>query len=178
MEIRQLENNKAALTNDGRLSILFIGVGSAFAARNFQTNLLIVKGTDHLQVDSGTKCSMALRQIGLSVPEIKNIHVTHSHADHVGGMESRSYRNTSAPTSEGLYHFEYEDMLLNHSLRAAADIAKRTAGSSCHSRTFSSPSPVNSTVTPATHTNSSRLDQRKNMRRAHPEDSVSWQDSV
>lgn len=76
------------LTNDGRLSLFFIGTGSAFSKKYFQTNFLIVKGDDHLLVDCGTLCTYALEKIyNTSIISINNIFVTHPHADHIGSLE-------------------------------------------------------------------------------------------
>lgn len=87
MRIETLENRKLSLTNKGALELFFIGTGSAFTKRQYQTNLLIVKGKDHLLVDCGTKCPQALAELGLPVTQIDNFLITHSHADHIGGLE-------------------------------------------------------------------------------------------
>jgi hypothetical protein len=87
MKIETLEKRKLALTNSGSLELFFIGVGSAFTKRNYQTNLLIVKGDDHLLVDCGTKCSQAFYDLGVPITEVRNFLITHSHADHIGGLE-------------------------------------------------------------------------------------------
>jgi len=76
-----------SLTNDGRLTLFFLGVGSAFSKRLFQTNLLIVKGDDHLLVDCGTRGPMALNRLGIPITSIRHFLITHSHADHIGGLE-------------------------------------------------------------------------------------------
>ncbi len=77
----------ATLVNDGELSLTFIGAGSAFSKKYYQNNLLIVKGQDHLLVDCGTRTPEALAALGLSVTNIKNYLITHTHADHIGGLE-------------------------------------------------------------------------------------------
>jgi hypothetical protein len=87
MEIRELEGGKLSLTNNGELQCVFIGTGSAFTKKQFQTNLLIIKGNDHLLIDCGTKCSQAMFEMGLNVSAIGNLLITHSHADHIGGLE-------------------------------------------------------------------------------------------
>ena len=76
-----------SLTNDGALELFFLGVGSAFSKRQNQTNLLVVKGEEHLMIDFGTKAPQALHELGLRSTDIGTFLITHSHADHVGGLE-------------------------------------------------------------------------------------------
>ncbi len=81
-------NGKLSLKNDGKLEIVFIGVGSAFAKTLYQTNFLIIKGDHHIMVDFGTTGPQALRETtGLDPTDIEVIFPTHSHSDHVGGIE-------------------------------------------------------------------------------------------
>lgn len=76
------------LTNDGRLSLFFLGTGSAFSKKYYQTNFLIVKGADHVLVDCGTLCAYALEKVyNTPTSAIRNIFVTHPHADHIGSLE-------------------------------------------------------------------------------------------
>lgn len=75
------------LENQGHLSLQFIGTGSAFSKKFHQNNLLVVKGPDHVLIDCGTRTPEALSKLGLSVLAIKNYLITHSHADHIGGLE-------------------------------------------------------------------------------------------
>jgi ribonuclease BN (tRNA processing enzyme) len=75
------------LTNRGDLALTFIGSGGAFSKKFFQNNLLVVKGNSHLLVDCGTRAPEALEFLGLSVDQIRNYLVTHTHADHIGGLE-------------------------------------------------------------------------------------------
>ncbi len=87
MRIETLDNRKLTLDNDGRLELFFIGVGSAFSKKLFQTNLLLIKGNDHLLIDCGTKCTQALHELEMPATNLKHFLITHSHADHIGGLE-------------------------------------------------------------------------------------------
>jgi ribonuclease BN (tRNA processing enzyme) len=103
---------KIALTNDGPLAITFLGVGAAFATEAFQSNMLLVKGRTHLMVDLGTKASLALRQAGLSVLDIEHLLATHSHADHIGGIEEWFLKSRYlAPRSRNCEIGEYRPTL-------------------------------------------------------------------
>ncbi len=76
------------LTNEGHLSLFFIGTGNAFTKTSFQTNLLIIKGDQHILVDCGTLCSYAYENLyNGKITDIKNLLLTHPHADHIGGVE-------------------------------------------------------------------------------------------
>ena len=75
------------LTNEGCLEVFFVGVGAAFSLESFQSNIILVKGENHVAIDLGTRASIGLQQAGISVVDIKNLLVTHSHADHIGGVE-------------------------------------------------------------------------------------------
>ena len=120
MRVEELGNKKLTLTNDGELSVFFVGAGSAFTKAMKQTNILIIKGKDHLMVDCGTKTPQALWNYGLSVSQLDHFFITHSHADHIGGLEevmlmNRYMMNQKRPN---IYITGYFKRLLwNHSLR-------------------------------------------------------------
>jgi ribonuclease BN (tRNA processing enzyme) len=80
-------NDSIQLTNDGDLCFFFIGTGSAFSKKNYQTNLIIIKGNDHILVDCGTLCPLAFSGYNTGIEKIKTFLITHSHADHIGGLE-------------------------------------------------------------------------------------------
>ncbi len=75
------------LASDGSLQLFFVGAGSAFSKKNYQTNLLVLKGDTHLLIDCGTRTPEALALLGIPVTKIENFLITHSHADHIGGLE-------------------------------------------------------------------------------------------
>ncbi len=79
--------NPFSLRNDGRLELTFIGAGGAFSKKYHQNNLLVVKGEDHILVDCGTRAPESLASRGLTVGAVTNYLITHSHADHIGGLE-------------------------------------------------------------------------------------------
>ena len=64
------------LCNDGILTLTFLGCGSAFAKTLDQTNLLIVKGSDHLLIDVGSTTPKVLHKHGVSVSEIDHFLIT------------------------------------------------------------------------------------------------------
>ncbi len=126
------------LANDGQLWLYFLGCGSAFSQRHFQTNLLIVKGDDHLLVDCGTTCSRALRQAGLAITDIRNVIITHSHADHVGGLEEMILMNRylTGHKPRIIITPEYERILWNRTLRGGAEMNEVRNGRGLRFRDF------------------------------------------
>ena len=124
LNIRELhDNEKLNLKNNGKLALFFIGVGSAFNKTNFQTNLLIIKGEEHLLIDCGTLCSLILMDYKFSIMEIKNYLITHSHADHIGGLEEAllcsRYITKTKPNI--IITEEYEKILWNNSLKGGIE---------------------------------------------------------
>jgi ribonuclease BN (tRNA processing enzyme) len=132
MKIRKLRKNKnLSLKNNGTLSIFWIGVGSAFSKRHFQTNCLIIKGDDHLMVDCGTKTPQALYELGLGVTDIHNFLITHSHADHIGGLEEVMLVNRYVARSKPsiIINKTYQNLLWDMSLRGGSAFNEEQEGS-------------------------------------------------
>jgi ribonuclease BN (tRNA processing enzyme) len=119
------------LSNDGELSLFWLGVGSAFSKLHYQTNLLIIKGDDHLLVDCGTKAPQALYELGLKPTDVRNFLITHSHADHIGGLEEimllNRYVLREKPTI--LINPTYQHLLWDLSLRGGAAYNEENSGS-------------------------------------------------
>lgn len=130
MKIRSFDEKKLTLTNDGALELFFVGVGSAFTKRNYQTNLLIIKGQDHVLIDCGTKCTQALYELGLSITDIRYFLITHSHADHIGGLEEASLltRYSSKPKPTMVINETYQHILWDMSLRGGCAFSEEKAG--------------------------------------------------
>jgi len=101
------------------LTFTFLGVGSAFAKRNYQSNVLLEaweKGPDEqeapddtLLIDYGSTGPLGLyelmRQPGfaylnnngrINYPAIRRVFITHQHADHIGGLEEMALMNVYA----------------------------------------------------------------------------------
>lgn len=138
MKIVTLEHKQLSLVNDGQLELFFIGTGSAFTKRQYQTNLLIVKGKDHLLVDCGTKCPQALSELGLPVTEIRNFLITHSHADHIGGLEEVSLmgRYFTKIKPNMVITETYQHILWDMSMRGGCEYNEDDAGDVLHFKDF------------------------------------------
>lgn len=119
---RKHTGKKLHLTNRGNTSLFFLGTGSAFTKVLNQNNLLIIKGRDHILIDCGNKCSQALYQLGIEVPDITNYLITHSHADHVGGLEEvmMQGRYIARKKPNMVITAEYEKILWEQSLMGGA----------------------------------------------------------
>lgn len=130
MQVVSLTDKPLSLSNDGSLELFFLGVGSAFTKRNYQTNLLIIKGDDHLLIDCGTKCPQSFFELGVPVTEVRNILVTHSHADHIGGLEEVAllgrYMTKRKPNI--VINETYQHILWDMSLRGGSAFNEEDAG--------------------------------------------------
>ncbi len=130
MVCRRLKKKPLALTNDGKLCLFFLGVGSAFSKTHYQTNLLIVKGDDHLMIDCGTKAPQALFDLGLSVTAVGNWFITHSHADHIGGLEEvmLTGRYVARKKPKIVINPTYQNLLWDMSLRGGSAYNEENSG--------------------------------------------------
>lgn len=98
------------------LTLTFLGVGSAFAKRNLHSNALVeawetgpdqqAVPNDTLLIDFGGTGPLALYQLmqrpgfeylnrdgNVNYPAIHRVFVTHTHADHIGGLEEMGLMN-------------------------------------------------------------------------------------
>ncbi|MHC5038702.1 MAG: MBL fold metallo-hydrolase, partial [Planctomycetota bacterium] len=103
--------------------------GSAFAKTRFQTNFLIIKGEDHIMVDFGMTGPRALAvEARLEPMDIGVILPTHSHADHVGGIECLALLNRyvgqrilGKPKLRMIINEEYQRILWEQTLRGGLE---------------------------------------------------------
>lgn len=117
-------NNSIELKNDGQLSLFFLGSGSAFTKKNFQNNLIIIKGNDHVLIDCGTLCPFAFSTFNSKITDIENILITHSHADHIGGLEEVALMNmyVTKRRPKMIITNEYKKILWNNSLKGGLSV--------------------------------------------------------
>jgi ribonuclease BN (tRNA processing enzyme) len=134
-ELRMLETSESPpniplVRDDNALSITFIGAGNAFTKKYFQNNALIVKGKDHVLVDCGSRTPEALALLGLSVTKVRNYLITHSHADHVGGLEEVMLMNRYMARQKAtmIAPAKYRRYLWRHSLKGGAAYNERKDG--------------------------------------------------
>ncbi|MBU1075752.1 MAG: MBL fold metallo-hydrolase [Spirochaetes bacterium] len=130
LKIQNLKNKKLELVNKGDLSLLFIGVGSAFSKISNQTNFILIKGDDHVVIDCGTKTPQALYSMGIPVMNIENWIITHSHADHIGGLEEVILMNrfVKGVKTKLVVTEEYAKILWDYSLKGGSSFNVRTKG--------------------------------------------------
>lgn len=117
------------LHNNGDLEIAFLGSGTAFGKELYNTNFIIIKGNTHLLVDFGMTGPIALRNsLGLDISEIENVLITHSHADHIGGLEFLALYNRyvvqkdkNKPRLKIIISENYQKILWDMSLRGGLE---------------------------------------------------------
>lgn len=134
MRIQKWSGNKLSLKNDGDLALFFVGAGSAFTKRQCHNNVFIIKGDDHLLIDCSGKCSQTLYQLGLPITDVQNFLITHSHSDHIGGLEEVCLMNKyiARKTPNIVITEAYENILWNMSLRGGCAYNEEIPGNELH----------------------------------------------
>lgn len=181
MEVLPVKS-KLSLSNNGELSIFFIGTGSAFSKTMYQNNILIIKGNDHLLIDCGSTCFRSLHEVGVFAGDIRNVFITHSHADHIGGLEELmmtgryiTKRNPNLIISE-----EYEPFLWNESLKGGSAYSEIVENRVLRFRDFvdiQRPSLVNPEFREMLEANVDHINIKMIRTKHHPDNAKSWKDS-
>ncbi|KGE73824.1 hypothetical protein DC28_01000 [Spirochaeta lutea] len=129
-----MEKRPLSLKNNGHLSLFPVGTGSAFTKKLYQNNVLLIKGDQHIMVDCGTRTPEAFYTLGVPITTIENFLVTHSHADHIGGLEEVMLmgRYVTKKKPNIIITPEYQKMLWEYSLRGGAAYNERNGGSLLH----------------------------------------------
>jgi ribonuclease BN (tRNA processing enzyme) len=117
-----------SLKNSGQLELFWIGVGTAASKKNAQSNFLIIKGDAHILVDCGALGPLALWESARLRPlDIDTFLPTHSHADHIGGLEELllAWRygrvKQGGPKPKCIINDEYQTVLWERSLRGGLE---------------------------------------------------------
>jgi ribonuclease BN (tRNA processing enzyme) len=105
------------------LVFCFPGVGSAFSKKNDQTSLIIAKNGKTILIDVGTTIPRALSTRGISILDFDYYHITHSHADHMGGLEELLLmsRYVAKKKPRLIITEDYEHLLWEKSLKGGCE---------------------------------------------------------
>ena len=68
-------------------SVTFLGTGPGnVMPGRFQSSILLELGESRILLDAGEPCSGQLLTLGVPLPELDAVWITHGHSDHVGGL--------------------------------------------------------------------------------------------
>lgn len=111
------------------MKLTFLGTGSAFTVgeSNYQSNMLLESDAHkRLLIDCGTDVRLSLYEQGYSYQDVRDVYISHLHADHVGGLEWLAFTSkyNALPQKPCLYIAEeLTEELWNHVLFAALNPA-------------------------------------------------------
>ncbi len=74
------------------MKLQMIGTGNAFAKKYFNNNALIEQDGFKLLIDCGITAPLALYELGIGMEELNAVLITHTHGDHVGGLEEYGFQ--------------------------------------------------------------------------------------
>lgn len=81
------------------MELHFLGTGSAFTTKNFQTNIILKQKGKCLLIDAGGDLRFSLKEAGLSYKDIDSVYISHLHTDHAGGIEYLGFCTYFDPTT-------------------------------------------------------------------------------
>lgn len=84
------------------MKLIFLGTGSAFTiGGNFHSNMLLEDNHEHrMLIDCGSDARHSLHKAGYSHRDITDIYISHSHADHAGGLEWIGFTHKFDPSCD------------------------------------------------------------------------------
>jgi ribonuclease BN (tRNA processing enzyme) len=65
----------------------FLGTGSAFTLKNYQTSAILNHKGKNLLIDCGGDTRFSANECGYSFSDIDAVYISHLHGDHMGGLE-------------------------------------------------------------------------------------------
>ncbi|QBR85013.1 MBL fold metallo-hydrolase [Legionella israelensis] len=97
------------------LKMIFLGAGSAFTvgSENYQSNVLLQKDNDTLLIDAGTDIRFSLYEQDFNYMDVRNIYISHLHADHIGGLEWLATTTFFDPKYQGKPNLILSENLVN-----------------------------------------------------------------
>ena len=110
-------------SRDG-LVLCFAGVGSAWSKRNVNTSLIVAKNGITILVDIGRNIPDELDRMGVDMLDFDYYHFTHSHSDHIGGLEQLllQLRYIKKKKAKVIITNEYQQVLWNETLKGGCEI--------------------------------------------------------
>ena len=93
------------------MKITFVGTGSAFTMKNFQTNTVITRNDKNLLIDAGGDIRFSLAKAGLSYKDIDALYITHLHSDHADGVEGLAFCTYFTPNCQKITMIGNSDLL-------------------------------------------------------------------
>jgi ribonuclease BN (tRNA processing enzyme) len=107
------------------MEFLFLGTGSAFCLKNYQSNAIINENGKNLLIDAGGDIRFALNDNGLSFYDIDALYISHLHNDHIGGIEYLALESYFAKPRHKIKLFVHDklvDELWNNSLKGGLSV--------------------------------------------------------
>lgn len=85
------------ISSKKKAKITFIGVGSAFTKKNYNSSFILETNDKKLLVDCGRTCPEALLEQEIKWHDIDAVYISHAHADHIGGLEEFAFTRMFVP---------------------------------------------------------------------------------
>ncbi len=78
-----------------KFNMRFLGTGNAWSKppHNYNNNVLVTSNQHKWLIDFGLLGPLALHDMGIPIADIDGIFVTHTHGDHVYGLEELAFKN-------------------------------------------------------------------------------------